>query len=122
MTATLTLPTLGPVTRSGSARCAERLIAGVTDAQDGAVRRRARRVCGGGLRRPIMGDALNLAARLMSEARSDEAVVSNTFYTRLAPERHRLFEEVEPIEAKNVGRIQGWRTTHRALASTPGAR
>jgi len=33
-----------------------------------------------------------------------------------------LFEEVEPIEAKNVGRIEGWRTTHRALAATPGAR
>src|SRR5439155_20052459 len=70
----------------------------------------------------FIGDPLNLAARLMGEARSAEAVVSNTFYTWLAPERGRLFEEVEPIEAKNVGRIQGWRTTHRALASTPGAR
>ncbi len=70
----------------------------------------------------FIGDPLNLAARLMGEARSAEAVVSNTFYTWLAPERRQLFEEVEPIEAKNVGRIQGWRTTHRALASTPGAR
>jgi hypothetical protein len=27
------------------------------------------------------------------------------------------FHEVEPIEARNVGRIRGWRLTHAALAA-----
>jgi hypothetical protein len=31
-----------------------------------------------------------------------------------------LFEEVPPIDAKNVGLIQGWRTTHRALETARG--
>jgi len=32
-----------------------------------------------------------------------------------------LRSEVEPIEAKNVGRIQGWRTTSNALESVLAA-
>ena len=62
----------------------------------------------------FIGDALNMAARLMGEARADQAVVSNRFYTRLEPEQQLLLEEIEPIEAKNVGRIRGWRFTHKS--------
>jgi class 3 adenylate cyclase len=65
----------------------------------------------------FIGDALNLSARLMAEAASSEAVVSNTVYTRLGSAQQTLFQAIEPIEAKNVGRIRGWRLTQRALES-----
>ena len=55
----------------------------------------------------------NRAARLMSEAKAGEAVVSNRFYARLDPPQQALLEKIEPIEAKNVGRIRGWRYTHK---------
>lgn len=69
----------------------------------------------------FMGEPLNLAARLMGEAKSNEAVATNTFYAGLDDTQSRLFEAIEPIEAKNVGRIRAWRTTQRALeAADPG--
>jgi len=61
----------------------------------------------------FIGDALNMASRLMGEARADEAVVSNRFYTQLDPGHQARLAEIEPIEAKNIGRIRGWRFTHR---------
>lgn len=64
----------------------------------------------------FMGEALNLAARLMVEATVDQAVATNTFYMTLDDTERRAFEAIEPVEAKNVGRIQGWRTTREALA------
>jgi adenylate cyclase len=70
----------------------------------------------------FIGDALNLTARLKEQARSGEAIVSNTVYTRLGPAQQALFEEVEPIEAKNVGRIRGWRTTQPALEAAGAGR
>jgi adenylate cyclase len=63
----------------------------------------------------FIGEPLNLAARLMGEAKSGEIFATNTYHSALDPEHHQLFEEVGPIEAKNVGRIQGWRTTHATL-------
>ena len=63
----------------------------------------------------FIGEPLNLAARLMAVAGSGEIMATNTFYTSLEPDQRQLFDEVGPIEAKNVGRIQGWRTTHAAL-------
>jgi class 3 adenylate cyclase len=63
----------------------------------------------------FMGEALNLATRLMSEATADQAVATNTFYMAIDDTWRRAFEAIEPIEAKNVGRIQGWRTTREAL-------
>lgn len=63
----------------------------------------------------FIGEPLNLAARLMGEAKSGEIMATNTFYAALEGERRALFEEVGAIEAKNVGRIQGWRTTHATL-------
>ncbi len=69
----------------------------------------------------FMGEPMNLAARLMGEAKSDEAVATNIFYAGLDDTQSRLFEAIEPIEAKNVGRIRAWRTTQRALeAADPG--
>jgi adenylate cyclase len=68
----------------------------------------------------FIGEPLNLAARLMGEARSGEIVATNTFYTSLDGAHRALFEQLQPIEAKNVGLIQGWRTTHRALEAARG--
>ena len=70
----------------------------------------------------FIGEPLNLAARLMSEAKADQIIATNTFYSALDPDARALFEETGAIEAKNVGRIQGWRTTHTALeAARPAA-
>ena len=65
----------------------------------------------------FMGEALNLAARLMGEAAADQAMATNTFYTAIDETWRRAFEAIEPVEAKNVGCIQGWRTTREALES-----
>jgi class 3 adenylate cyclase len=63
----------------------------------------------------FMGEALNLATRLMGEATADQAVATNTFYMAIDETLRQAFEAIEPVEAKNVGRIQGWRTTRGAL-------
>ena len=68
----------------------------------------------------FMGEPLNLAARLMVEAAADQAVATNTFYMAIDDTCRRAFEAIEPVEAKNVGRIQGWRTTREALERTDG--
>jgi len=47
-------------------------------------------------------------------------MATNTFYSALDGEHRRLFEEVGAIEAKNVGRIQGWRTTYATLEAARG--
>jgi class 3 adenylate cyclase len=63
----------------------------------------------------FMGEALNLAGRLMTEATADQAVATNTFYMAIDETLRRAFEAIGPVEAKNVGRIHGWRTTRAAL-------
>jgi len=57
----------------------------------------------------FIGDSLNLSARLMGEAASNEVIVSNTFYRRLPAERAALFESMGPVAAKNMGEISCWR-------------
>ncbi|MDA0654829.1 MAG: adenylate/guanylate cyclase domain-containing protein [Proteobacteria bacterium] len=57
----------------------------------------------------FIGDSLNLSARLMGEAGSNEVVVSNTFYRRLTSQRAALFEAMGPVTAKNMGDISCWR-------------
>jgi class 3 adenylate cyclase len=69
----------------------------------------------------FMGEPLNLATRLMSEATSDQAVATNTFYAGIDEAWWRAFEAIEPVEAKNVGRIHAWRTTRDALESALAA-
>ena len=58
----------------------------------------------------------------MGEVTSGQAVATNTFYAGLDEAWRRAFEAIEPVEAKNVGRIQGWRTTRDALESALDAR
>ncbi|MBV9828330.1 MAG: adenylate/guanylate cyclase domain-containing protein [Alphaproteobacteria bacterium] len=57
----------------------------------------------------FIGDALNIAARLMGNAMPGEIVVSNTFYNALEEDRQVEFAENPPIEAKNVGNLRCWR-------------
>jgi class 3 adenylate cyclase len=61
----------------------------------------------------FIGDCINVAARLMSHATADEIVVSNGFYQRLPEAVRPAFSEVEPVEAKNVGRIKAWKAVER---------
>jgi class 3 adenylate cyclase len=57
----------------------------------------------------FIGDALNIAARLMDKAQPSEIVVSNTFYHALDEDFQAEFAESQPIDAKNVGSLQSWR-------------
>ena len=58
----------------------------------------------------FVGDGINVAARLMAQAGCDEIVASNSLYAKLAPVWQPEFSETDPIDAKNVGRIVGWRS------------
>ncbi len=69
----------------------------------------------------VVGDAVNLSARLLAEASSNEMVVTNTFYQKLPESMQSDFGEMEPIEAKNVGLIKAWKLHGRSRFSTRGA-
>jgi class 3 adenylate cyclase len=56
-----------------------------------------------------VGDAINLAARLNGLAGTDEIVASNSFYQRLPEATRAEFAEMEPVEAKNFGRVRAWK-------------
>jgi len=56
----------------------------------------------------VIGDAINMAARLSSHAQPGQIVVSNIVYQGLCRSSQSLLRETEPIEAKNVGRIKAW--------------
>jgi class 3 adenylate cyclase len=58
-----------------------------------------------------IGDAINVAARLMAVAGPNEIVVSNALYNELDEEAQGAFEETEPVEARNIGRIKAWRSS-----------
>jgi hypothetical protein len=60
-----------------------------------------------------------MAARLRSEAKADEAVLSNGMYRLLGDDRRASLVELEPVEAENVGRIGAWKMT--ALVFKPDA-
>jgi class 3 adenylate cyclase len=57
----------------------------------------------------FIGDAVNMAARLMAAAGPGEIVVSNRFYQALGDSAAARFAETPPIDAKNVGRIKAWK-------------
>lgn len=57
----------------------------------------------------FIGDAVNMAARLMATAGPGEIVVSNRFYQTLSDAAAAQFTETPPVDAKNVGRIKAWR-------------
>lgn len=69
----------------------------------------------------VIGDAVNLAARLLSQAKANEIVVSNTYFQGLAEKNQVGFHELDPIEAKNVGLIKGWKLHEHSSYSTRGA-
>jgi adenylate cyclase len=57
----------------------------------------------------VIGDCVNMAARLNASANSSEVVVSNTFFQRLPLQLQAEFHELDPLEARNVGRIRAWK-------------
>lgn len=57
----------------------------------------------------VIGDSINMAARLMGCAEAGELVAFNTYFQSLAEGSQRVFEELEPIDAKNIGRIKAWK-------------
>ena len=63
----------------------------------------------------VIGDSINLAARLNTVSACDEIVVSNTFYQRLPDTLRAQFQELPPVEAKNIGRIRAWKLGPRDL-------
>lgn len=56
-----------------------------------------------------IGDSINLAARLTSIAAPSEIVVSNAFFQGLPEDSQAAFEEMEALEARNIGRIKAWK-------------
>lgn len=60
-----------------------------------------------------IGDSINMSARLMNVAGHGEIVASNMLYQRLDAEQQAGFVALEPIEAKNVGKIRAWKRPMR---------
>jgi class 3 adenylate cyclase len=73
----------------------------------------------------IVADSVNMAARLSSAAGPGQIVASNAFYQRINRPHRRHFVDMEPIEAKNVGKLQSWKwdveETHGAGAAVVAA-
>jgi|SRR5215470_9110702 len=63
-----------------------------------------------------IGDCINMAARLCGVAGPSEVVVSNTFFRHLDPPVQARFVELEPVDARNVGRIRAWRLPLRDVS------
>jgi class 3 adenylate cyclase len=62
-----------------------------------------------------IGDCINLAARLCSAATAGEIVVSNTFYQWLSGAVQAEFQETQPVDAKNMGRVRTWKLKYSML-------
>lgn len=56
-----------------------------------------------------IADSINTAARLSSNAAPDEIVVSNALFQKLDEASQAKFQEMEPVEARNIGRIRAWK-------------
>jgi class 3 adenylate cyclase len=56
-----------------------------------------------------VSDTINMAARLLSAAGPDEIVVSNSFFRKLPASVQAGFAAMEPVDARNVGRITAWK-------------
>jgi class 3 adenylate cyclase len=69
----------------------------------------------------VVGDAVNLAARLLAQAATDEIVVSNTYFHALPATEQAAFAELEPLEVKNIGLIKAWKLKQQTSYSTRGA-
>ena len=58
-----------------------------------------------------IGDCINVASRLLSLAGPGEVVLSNAFHQQLDERHQARCAEIEPIDARNVGRIRAWKLT-----------
>ena len=56
-----------------------------------------------------VAQAMNLAARLTSVAGPGEIVVSNLLHQALPDPGRFAFTELDPVEAKNIGRVRAWK-------------
>ena len=61
-----------------------------------------------------VADAINLAARLNDYSGCNEIVVSNSLYQHLPHAARADFCELDPIEARNIGRVRAWKLGARA--------
>ena len=59
----------------------------------------------------VLGDSMNLSARLTAVADQDEVVVSNTVYQQLDQVWQKHFGELDPVEARNIGSVKAWKLT-----------
>ncbi len=57
----------------------------------------------------FVGESINLGARLLAAGGPSEIVASNSFHRALGSAAQTEFTPTEPIEAKNLGRINAWR-------------
>jgi class 3 adenylate cyclase len=56
-----------------------------------------------------VAEAMNLAARLVDISGPGEIVVSNALYHALPAAEQAAFTDLEPVEAKNIGRVRAWK-------------
>jgi class 3 adenylate cyclase len=56
----------------------------------------------------VIGDAVNMAARLSSHATSGQIVVSNRVYGEVSAEARAVLRESVEVSARNVGMIRAW--------------
>jgi adenylate cyclase len=69
----------------------------------------------------VIGDAINVAARLTSAASSSEIITSNSYFQMLTEAQQLRFTEIEPIEARNIGLIKSWKLSVPSSWSSRGA-
>lgn len=55
------------------------------------------------------GDPINMSARLSSAVEGGQIAVSNSFYHKLGYADQAEFQEMDEFDARNVGRIKGWK-------------
>lgn len=55
-----------------------------------------------------IGDPINVAARLCTAAGPHQVLISNTLHRRLPIQLQHRFRELDPVEAKNVGKLKAW--------------
>ncbi len=60
-----------------------------------------------------ISDAMNLGSRLVAHAAPREIVVSNSLYWSLNEGYQSEFEELDAIDARNIGRVRAWRRAAR---------